>query len=70
MMYGDAMKINISDDVAKKLQERVKGSKFKDVEEYVDFVLKKVVKKLEEKRMTKQDEDKVKQRLRSLGYLD
>ena len=64
------MKVNVSDDIAKKLQEKIKGSKFKDVDEYVNFVLNKVVTKLEEKNMTKEDEEKVKQRLRSLGYLD
>jgi hypothetical protein len=46
----------------------VEGSE--DVEEYVEFVLREVVKDEEEKqKYSKEDEEQIKQRLKSLGYL-
>ncbi len=61
------------DDVYRGIEERVKVTEFNSVEEYVTYVLKQVleqVNKEEEQAYSKEDEEKVKERLRSLGYLD
>lgn len=75
------LKVEIPEEIIKKLKERVDSAdEFKDVEEYVNYILKQVVERLdtekEEKKESKEetysqeDEEKVKERLRSLGYLD
>ncbi len=48
------------------------GGEFKSVEDYVEFVLEEVVKEEEEdeeQEYTREDEEQIKRRLRSLGYL-
>lgn len=67
--------INIPEELYVKIQKRVEESKeFDSVDEYVKYVLEQVVEKIEEKKeekaYSKEDEEKVKERLRSLGYLD
>ncbi len=68
------MHINISDELSRKLENRVKTSnEFKTVEEYVEYVLAEVLKQTEgpaEEVYDKKQEDSVKQRLEDLGYLD
>jgi len=70
------MKVEIKKDIEKALQKRVDSSdEFKNVEEYVNYVLQQVVDKLdgeqqEESNYSEEDEEKVKERLKSLGYLD
>lgn len=70
--------VKIKKEILKKLEKRAKESgSFKNVDEYVNYVLQQVVDKLENEKKTsqkpaysKKDEEKVKERLRSLGYLD
>ena len=70
------MKIEIKKELANELQKRDdQGEEFKNVEEYVNYVLGQVVEKLtnktqEEPAMSKEDEEEVKKRLKALGYLD
>jgi len=69
------MKIDVTEEIAKKIQERVDSTdEFKDIEEYINYILKQVVERLEGKQETKtfskEDEEKIKERLRGLGYLD
>jgi Arc/MetJ-type ribon-helix-helix transcriptional regulator len=71
------MKIEIPEKIAEKLKKRVESTdEFKNVEEYVNYVLGQVVEKLEgekeekEEVFSKEDEEKVKERLKGLGYLD
>ena len=72
------MKIEVKDKIAKKLQKRVDDSdEFKNIEEYVEYILKQVVERLEEESgsdkeeaYSEEDEEKVKERLKALGYLD
>lgn len=70
-MGKDKVVVHISKDLYEKVKRRVKESdEFKSVEEYVDFLLKEVVKEEEElKSSTEKDEEKIKQRLKSLGYM-
>ena len=53
-----------------KITKRVSNSEFKSVSEYVAFVLEQLLAKVEEKSsISKQDEEKIEQRLKDLGYL-
>lgn len=66
--YGE---IRIPKQLTKKIEERIKQTEFKSVEEYVTFVLEEVIKEEEpEEVFSEEDEQKVKERLRALGYLD
>lgn len=64
--------IKIPKKLLGKIEERIKGTEFKSVDEYTTFVLEEVVKDEEEPEevFSKEDEQKVKERLRALGYLD
>ncbi|MEM2760805.1 MAG: hypothetical protein QXU32_08865 [Nitrososphaerales archaeon] len=65
--------IAISKDLYNKILERVNISKdeFKSVEEYIHFVLTEVVKDSDETQSTytKEEEEEIKNRLKSLGYI-
>ena len=61
--------------LADKIKERMKGTGFSSVSSYVTYVLRQVLSSIEEEEhskqaFTKEEEDKVKQRLRDLGYID
>jgi Arc/MetJ-type ribon-helix-helix transcriptional regulator len=65
--------IQIPTDLAKKIQKRIEGTGFDSISSYVTYVLNEVLSESEEKTeevFTKEDEEKVKNRLRALGYLD
>ncbi|HHE36816.1 MAG TPA: CopG family transcriptional regulator [Candidatus Woesearchaeota archaeon] len=70
--------VKIKKNILKKLEKRVKESgSFRNVDEYINYILEQVVKRLEREKVkeqkhvfSKKDEEKVKERLRSLGYLD
>lgn len=55
-----------------KIKERLDGNEFKSVSEYVTYVLKEVLSEEEkdEPTFTEEEEKKVKERLKALGYLD
>ncbi|NVM03956.1 MAG: CopG family transcriptional regulator [Candidatus Helarchaeota archaeon] len=67
--------ISIPNSLAEKIKKRMKGTDFSSMSEYVTFILRKVIFKIEsdeEKReaFSKEEEAKVKERLRNLGYID
>jgi len=72
------MKVDINEEIAKKLQKRVDSTdEFDSVQKYIEYILKQVVERLEQEQgeddtpaYSEEDEEKVKDRLRSLGYLD
>ncbi|UCD03737.1 MAG: CopG family transcriptional regulator [Candidatus Woesearchaeota archaeon] len=73
------MKVEIDNEIIEKIKERIKDmDEFDSVEGYVDYILKQIVGRLEEENKikvdkeeySKEDEKKVKERLKSLGYLD
>jgi hypothetical protein len=73
-MNKEKIAVNISKDLYALVKERVKESngEFKDIEEYVEFVLREIVKdegEEKEQKYSKEDEEQIKQRLKSLGYL-
>lgn len=64
--------VSIPTPLFKKVEERIKGTGFTSVSSYVTYVLREVVSEEEEETepFTKQDEERVKDRLRALGYID
>ena len=67
--------VSIPKPLADKVKERMKGTGFSSVSSYVTYVLRQVLSSIEHERrakqaFTKEEEDRVKQRLRDLGYID
>ena len=67
--------VSIPKPLVEKIKERMKGTRFSSVSSYVTYVLRQILSSIEEEERTKQafpkeEEDKVKQRLRDLGYID
>lgn len=67
--------IIINDDLYHAFAERAKGTAFKTVDAYVEYVLQQVIKKLKTQpsasgTVSDKGEQKVKQRLKDLGYLE
>ena len=65
--------MNIPDDIMKALEAHVKKEKkFQTVDEYVLYLLRQVVEKLDRTptQFSKDEESKVMERLKALGYLD
>jgi hypothetical protein len=70
-MSEDKVPIYISKKLYNEIKKRVEESQdaFKSVEEYVEFVLNEVVKEEEELSYSPEEEEEIKRRLKSLGYL-
>jgi Arc/MetJ-type ribon-helix-helix transcriptional regulator len=67
--------VSIPKPLADKIKQRMKGTGFASVSSYVTYVIRQVLSSIEEEERTKsafskEDEEKVKQRLRDLGYID
>ena len=67
--------VSIPKPLSEKIKERMKGTGFSSVSSYVTYVLRQVISSIEEEErskqaFTKEEEEKVKQRLRDLGYID
>jgi Arc/MetJ-type ribon-helix-helix transcriptional regulator len=64
--------ISIPTPLFKKIKDRIKGTGFTSVSSYVTYVLREIVaeKEEEEEPFTKEDEERIKARLRALGYID
>ncbi|KAA0003016.1 MAG: CopG family transcriptional regulator [Thermoplasmata archaeon] len=64
--------VSIPAPLFKKIEERIKGTGFTSVSSYVTYVLRELIAEEEEEEepFTKEDEERIKERLRALGYLD
>jgi len=64
--------VSIPTPLFKKVEERIRGTGFTSVSSYVAYVLREVVSEEESEAepFSKEDEQRVKERLRALGYLD
>jgi len=67
--------VSIPKVLSEKIKERMKGTGFSSVSSYVTYVLRQVLSSIEveersKQAFTKEEEEKVKQRLRDLGYID
>lgn len=71
----DYTTVSIPKPLVEKIKERMKGTGFPSVSSYVTYVIRQVISSIEEEErskeaFTKEEEEKVKQRLRDLGYID
>ncbi len=65
--------VSIPTPLAEKIKKRIEGTGFHSLSSYVIYVLREVISGIEdgsEEAFSKEDEEKVKDRLRALGYLD
>jgi hypothetical protein len=64
-------KIEISTKLIDKIKRRLKDTEFNTVEEYIEFILNEVLNdySYEDKDDVEEDEKKIKERLKALGYL-
>ena len=71
-MKEEMAKVSIPTSLYKKIEEKIKGTKTPSVSSYVTKVLREKLAKEEasQEAFSKEDEEKVKERLRALGYLD
>ena len=69
---AETVKVNIQKEIFDRIGKRVETTEFKSVDEYVNYVLEEVLNQVEQEKQvySKEDEEKVKEKLRSLGYLD
>ncbi len=72
-MSAEKVTISIPKSLYQKIEEKVKESEgaFKDVEEFIEFVLTELLKEEEgeEYPYSPEEEEEIKRRLRALGYL-
>ncbi len=61
--------ISVSKSVYTKLKINIKRTKFQSVSEYVEYIINSFFDKSDEQSLTKEEEDKIKNSLKSLGYL-
>ena len=70
-MSDKVMNVAIPESIYKKIEGKIKETGFSSVSDYVTYVLREILSEDEEdEEFTEEDEEKVKERLRSLGYLD
>lgn len=65
--------ISIPTLLAEKIMKRIQGTEFPSISAYITYVLEEVVSDTEPedtKELSKEDDERIKARLRSLGYLD
>jgi len=64
------VKILIPKSLFEKIKERIEGTGFASVSDYVIYVLNELLSEGEEENISKEDEEKIKARLRALGYIE
>ncbi|AMQ18881.1 hypothetical protein [Thermococcus peptonophilus] len=72
-MAEQMVEIKIPKSLYDKIKERIEDTGFDSVDDYVTYVLREVLANLEEDEeevFSEEEEEKVKERLRALGYLD
>ncbi len=63
--------VSIPTPLFKKVEERIKDTGFTSVSSYVAYVLREIIAEEEEEEpFSKEDKERVKERLRALGYID
>ena len=66
--------ISIPTPLANRIKKQIEGTGFNSLSSYVTFVLRQIASSTErderERGFTKEEENKIKERLRNLGYLD
>ncbi|HDN95572.1 MAG TPA: CopG family transcriptional regulator [Thermoplasmatales archaeon] len=71
---GKYTTVSIPTPLAEKIKKRIEGTGFNSISSYVTYVLRELLASMEEEEkeevFSKEDEEKIKERLRALGYLD
>jgi len=69
---GKYTTVSIPTTLAEKLKKKIEGTGFTSLSSYVTYVLRELVANMEEddEAFSKEDEERIKERLRALGYLD
>lgn len=64
--------VSIPTSLYKKIEEKIKGTEFSSVSSYVTKVLRERLARTEENRevFSPEEEEKIKERLKALGYID
>jgi Arc/MetJ-type ribon-helix-helix transcriptional regulator len=62
--------VRVPEEVARAVEERIRGSSFSSVDAFVSFVLARLLEKSGDAPFSEADEKALKDRLRSLGYID
>jgi len=71
-MEKEFMNVSIPTSLYKKIEEKIKDSEIKSVSSYITKVLRESLseEKASQEPLSKEDEEKVKERLKALGYID
>ncbi|MFB0564878.1 MAG: CopG family transcriptional regulator [Candidatus Aminicenantaceae bacterium] len=71
-MNKEYTNIMIPTSLYKRIEEKIKGSKVKSVPDFITKVLRETLSKeqVSTEEFSKEDEEKVKERLKALGYID
>ncbi len=73
---SNEIQLTIPKDLAEKLKKRAEDKDFKSLPDYVTYILRQVISRVEadetqkKKPVTQEGEEEIKQKLRDLGYLD
>ena len=70
---GKYTTVSIPTPLAEKIKKRIEGTGFNSISSYVTYVMRELLANMEEEKeevFSKEDEEKIKERLRALGYLD
>ena len=62
--------VRLPEEIARAVEERIRGSSFGSVDAFVTFVLARLLEQPGETAFSEEDEKALKERLRSLGYID
>ena len=62
--------LRIPEETAQGLEQRIAGSGFENVDAFVAFVLARLLESSGEVPFSEEDERKIREKLRSLGYID
>lgn len=71
-MEKEFMSISIPTSLYKKIEEKIKGTEFSSVSSYVTKILREKLSQEEKSTevFTPEEEEKIKERLKALGYID
>jgi len=67
---GPTRTIALPEEIVRAIETRIRGSSFETVDAFVAFVLARLIEASSESPFSEEDERHLKERLRSLGYID
>ena len=66
----DGRTVKIPEEIARGLERRISGTGFKSIDAFVEFVMARLLETPSEIPFSEEDERLLRERLRSLGYID